>query len=59
MGENKTILILLKEVMKLIDDGILVRNTENDGEYSVYLKQGLRLVGTLKSIQEVLESETK
>ncbi len=55
MGRNKTTLTVLGEVMKLIDEGILVRNTKDDADFKKFLEQGIRIVRVLKSAQEALE----
>jgi len=53
---NKQVAII-KEVMKLIDDGILIRNIDNDGDFMAFVKQGIQLTQILKSAQEILEEE--
>ncbi len=45
----------LSGVMKLIEDGDLVRNIENDGDVMTYMKQGLRIALALQLAEQALD----
>jgi hypothetical protein len=45
----------LGHLMKLIEDGVLVRNVENDGDYIKYMRQSTELVLVLRQAAEVLK----
>ena len=44
----------LGQMLKLIEDGILVRSTANDGNTLRYLKDSTRLIAVIKTAQEIL-----
>lgn len=46
----------LRDVLKLIEDQILVRNTDNDADIRAFLQQGMRLTSALKAAQDALKS---
>ena len=45
--------------MKLIEDGILVRNTSHDDDFSRYLRDSTRLVQLLKDAEALLGSKVE
>ncbi len=53
---NDTTRQALSNVMKLIEDGDLVRNIENDGDVMKFMKQGLRIALALKQAENALGS---
>ena len=44
----------LVELMKLIEDNVLVRNTDNDGDHDAFVTQGLRIVKVLQQAQAAI-----
>ena len=44
----------LGQMLKLVEDGILVRNIKDDGDVNKYLEQSVRLAMVLKQAQEAL-----
>lgn len=48
----------LRAVINLIDDGVLVRNIENDHDTSLYIKQAMKLTCVLQNAQVALASAT-
>lgn len=46
----------LAEMLKLVEDGILVRNTANDEDFQTYITQSNRLVVVLKNAQTARNS---
>lgn len=48
------VLDALREVWGLVEDGVLVRNTTQDGNASEFLRQAMRLSATLHKVQTVL-----
>lgn len=46
--------IALAGILKLIEDGVLVRNTADDGDPAKYLNQAIHLARVLKNAQEIL-----
>ena len=46
--------IALASLLKLVEDGVLVRNTANDGDLMKYMRQSTDLTLALKQAQEVL-----
>jgi hypothetical protein len=46
--------IALAVLMKLVEDGVLVRNVSNDGDLMKYMRQSTDLILALKQAQEVL-----
>lgn len=44
----------LKDILSLVEDDILIRNTNQDDNYHAFLKQGLRLLPTLKKCQQAI-----
>ena len=48
----------LKELMKLIEDGVLVRDTSQDADVMKFFHQGVRIARVLKMAQIAL-SETR
>lgn len=47
----------IRGLIKLLDDGDLVRNTDGDGDAMHFIQQGVRITNALKAAQNVLESE--
>ena len=47
--------IALAQLLRLVEDGVLVRNTARDHDFMVYIQQSTNLVLALKQAQEVLE----
>lgn len=47
--------IALAGLLKLVEVGVLVRNTKDDGDFVKYMRQSTELVLSLKQAQEVLE----
>ena len=47
--------IALAQLLKLVEDGVLVRNTRDDGDFIKYMRQSTDLILALKQAQEVLE----
>jgi heme A synthase len=45
----------LGQMLKLIEDGILVRNTKDDGKMTDFVEQSIRLTTVLKAAQEALK----
>jgi len=45
----------LRAVRKLIEDGDLVRNIDNDKDFSLYLAQAQRITEALSKAQKALE----
>lgn len=52
---EKEAMRLLREVMWLLHDRVLLRNTEGDGDMQVYLKQAITLTGVLRDIERLTE----
>lgn len=48
----------LRAVMGLIEDGVLVRDTADDGNFAKFAMDGLRIVKVMKQVQEVLDFGT-
>ena len=48
---------IVGQFMKLVEDGVLVRNTAYDDDFMRYLRDSQRLVETLKAAQELLGSK--
>ncbi len=46
----------LRGLMKLLDDGDLVRNTDGDGDVMVFMRQGIKITNALRAAQEALEA---
>lgn len=46
--------IALAQLLKLVEDGVLVRDTKDDGDFSKFLQRSLYLTRALKEAQEVL-----
>lgn len=46
--------VALGKMLKLVEDGILVRNIANDDDFQTYLMQSNRLVVVLNEAQKVL-----
>ena len=46
----------LSAVLKLLDDGVLVRNTDNDHDVMAFMRQSMRITQILKAAQDALES---
>jgi len=44
----------LGHMLKLVEDGILVRNTKDDGSMTTFVEQSARLTRVLKQAQEAL-----
>ena len=44
----------LRDVLKLIDDGVLVRNTYGDADMMTFVRQGMRITNALKAAQDAL-----
>ena len=42
----------LGKILKLVEDGILVRNADGDEDFACYMKQSMRMVEVLKEAQE-------
>ena len=60
MGEvNRELLECTKDLLKLIDDGILVRDCSKDDDHSYFIKTGLRLVKVLHRANETVKKENK
>jgi hypothetical protein len=53
--KNET-LEALKAIYKLIEDGDLVRNTENDQTGYLFAMQGLRIVSALKKAKTIIDN---
>lgn len=47
--------VALGQLLRLVEEGVLVRNTDNDGDLMKYMRQSTTLVLALKQAQEVLE----
>lgn len=47
----------LKGLMKLLDDGDLVRKTDGDGDAMVFLRQGVKITNAIKTAQDLLLKE--
>jgi hypothetical protein len=45
----------LGQMLKLVEDGILVRNTKDDGKMTDFIEQSVRLTSALKAAQEALK----
>jgi hypothetical protein len=45
----------LGQLLRLVEDGVLVRNAEGDEDFAKYMRQSTTLVLALKQAQEVLE----
>ena len=48
--------IALATLLKLVEDGVLVRNTANDGDPLKYMRQSTDLILALKQAQDVMEA---
>lgn len=46
----------LGHMLKLVEDGVLVRNTKNDSDLNKYMTDSVRLVLVLKEAQEALKT---
>ncbi|HEX3156822.1 MAG TPA: hypothetical protein VHV32_19490 [Candidatus Angelobacter sp.] len=44
----------LGHMLKLVEDGVLVRNTKDDGNMTAFVEQSVRLTRVLKQAQEAL-----
>jgi len=44
---------VLSELIKLFDENILVRNTDNDDDFARFTKEGLRITNVLKELQSI------
>jgi hypothetical protein len=49
----------LNNILALIEDGDLVRNTDNDNDIKYFLKQGIRITQTLKEAQEAIDENNQ
>jgi hypothetical protein len=49
----------VRGLIKLIDDGDIVRNTDGDGDTMVFLRQGIRITNALKAAQDALNAEAQ
>ena len=47
----------LRGLIKLLDDGDLVRNTDGDADMMKFMRQGTRIMFALQAAQNALESE--
>jgi len=45
----------LQGLIKLLDDGDLIRNTDGDADVMVFMRQGVKITNALRSAQEALE----
>lgn len=52
---NKETIEALGDVMKLIDEGLLVRDIKEDGNFAVFMRQSIRIVRVLKRAQDIVE----
>ena len=50
-----TPLDVLQEVLDLLDEGLLVRNTTNDAHFPTYLKEAARIVFVLAQARRLLD----
>ncbi len=50
---------LAKELLSLLDDGILIRNTENDDNHHHYFKSGLRICNLVSDAHLILTGDKK
>ena len=48
---------IIKDIFSLIDENILIRNTDNDHDTMAFLKQSIRITQTLKKAQELTDSK--
>jgi hypothetical protein len=48
----------LGEMLKLVEDGVLVRNTKDDGNMTAFVEQSVRLARVLTQAQQALGRET-
>lgn len=46
---------LLGELLRMIEDGALVRNTRNDDDLMVYVRESAHLASILKQVQQALD----
>ena len=51
-----TAVVALRELLALVEDGLLVRNTTNDGHLPSYLAESTRLVKALAAARAVLDA---
>lgn len=45
----------LREILKLMDDRLLVRNTDQDHDVRAFMNQGIRIARVLKMAQVALD----
>lgn len=48
-------IVVIKEILSLIEDDILVRNTKDDGDMGAFIKQGIRITNTLYKANEIIK----
>lgn len=52
--ESVSTAIALGQLLKLVEDGVLVRNTKDDGDFNSYLRQSVKLSTVLHDAQDSL-----
>ena len=52
---DKEFIESVENLLKLIDEGVLVRDISKDNDFSCYAQQGLRIVKVLSDITRNLE----
>lgn len=56
LAENQRLREAIMELFALLDEGELVRNIERDSDHAAFMRQGLRIVSTLRSARAALAS---
>lgn len=49
----------LGEIMQLVETGVLVRNTKDDGDFPKYAAQSFKLCAVLKAAQIAMSEQSK
>jgi hypothetical protein len=57
MSNDHAVRVSLGEMLKLVEDGILVRNIEHDEDFGSYITQSNRLIVVLKNAQKAMETQ--
>jgi hypothetical protein len=49
---------VIRGFMKLLDDQVLVRNTDNDSDFKAFTQQALKITTVLENAKKALECES-
>jgi hypothetical protein len=53
--ENERLIKAVDNLLDLIEEGVLVRDTSHDDDFSYYTKQGLHIVDVLADVTQAIK----